>query len=86
MEHHHLHPPAAIKQRTAHDLPIQPSPLRPTAMTSQKATSHQTTPKRSNVTPSALKAQTTSMVPKLEEEELESSDSSDTEEEKKNRT
>jgi hypothetical protein len=80
MEHHHQHPPAVWKQRTAHDLPIQPSPLRPPAATqSQTVTPRQMTPKRSEMSPPALSAQTTSTLPALDEEESESSDSSESE-------
>jgi len=81
MEHHHQHPPAATKQRTVHDLPIQPSPLRTTATAPRMATSHQATPKRSETPPTAPTAQTTSTLPALEEEESESSDTSDSEDE-----
>jgi len=81
MEHHHQHPPAATKQRTVHDLPIQPSPLRTTATISRTATSRQATPKRSETSTPAPTAQTTSTLPALEEEESESSDTSDSEDE-----
>jgi len=82
MEHHHQHPPAPSKQRTVHDLPIQPSPLRTTATTARTATSRQATPKRSETPTPAPTAQTTSTLPALEEEESDSSDSSDSEDDK----
>ncbi len=79
MEHHHQHPPAASKQCTAHDLPIQPSLLRPPVATSRTVTPRQTTPKRSETTPPAPSAQTTLTLQALDEEESEYSDSSESE-------
>ncbi len=77
MEHHHQHTPTASRQRTAHNLPIQPSPLRPPAATqSLMVTPRQMTPKTS---PPAPSAQMTLTLPALDEEESESLDSSESE-------